>query len=122
MSKFFAYLIVFMLTVFICAIAKGEPFLVSDPDSSQINNFYGMELDGVDDGIQRPLTIDGAVRHNLDGLAPGEHTFQFRFGEAWTADAIEGEAPVEWGDWSAPFRLRKPDKPPSLTGNKLKLD
>jgi len=95
--------------------AYADPNIVSDPSAGCETCFY--EVDG--DTTQYPTEADGSIMHDIETIEPGEHIFQFRYGRAWTADASEGDLPVDYGDWSLPFHLTRPGVLPTPTGQKL---
>lgn len=105
----------FLILIF-PVIVSASPFLVSDPDPDCTTCFY--EVDG--ESGKYPTESDGSIRHDLANQSSGQRNYQFRYGRAWTADAMEGEAPVEYSEWTAPFGVTRPGKP-NVPGNpKLK--
>lgn len=105
----------FLMIFLVPALAFGAPFIISDPSQECITCFY--EVDG--DTTQYPTEIDGSIRHDIVNQVPGERFYQFRYGQVWEADATEGEAPVEYSDWTPPFRVKRPVKPNIPGGRKL---
>lgn len=105
----------FLIVLAFSALAFAGPFIVSDPSQECVACFY--EADG--DTVQYPTEADGSIKHDLETIAPGDHTYQFRYGAVWTADMMEGPAPVDYSEWSVPFHLNRPERPLTSTGHKL---
>jgi len=108
--------ILLVLILLFPTIVFASPFIISDPDPDCVTCWY--EVDG--EILKRPTEADGSIKYDLSGQSVGQKSYQFRYGVVWTADAMEGEAPVVYGDWSPPFSVTRPAKP-GVPGNpKLK--